>query len=184
VAWQSILLPLLPRDFDSPRDFLVRAAAALARADEETLGTVPWMGPLAAHLAGEAEALPGDALLVPRVPAGARIDGRLDEPAWAWAGGRRYASPPGPVALLAFSDGVRLHLGLRRGSPTTPFHLVVAGHAVAFEEADAVAPGGLTAEVVLDARVLAGDAHPARVLPLRVACGGRHAPDSALVLAP
>lgn len=178
--WRFHLLPHLPRRWESPTDLLQGSARALRRVERAP----SWSEQLASRLEADARALPDQVLEVPRVPRAPETDGRLDDPAWAFANGLRLA---GGGRLMALADGQGLHLGLRADDARQAFRLEVTdrlGGTSTFElsrgdgargggDPDTTAavrrhPNGWTAEMRIDPRALAGDAYPTRLLDLVV----------------
>ena len=163
--WERHLLPYLPRTWSSVEDLLLRSAAGLRRAP---LGGPWWQPKLALDLEKLAGSLPeGPVVEAPLVPRSPALDGRLDDPAWAWPKVTALPIPGGEATLLALSDGKRLVLGLRRpgGGPHLELEVldVLGGATVK----DLPPRGGKGAEEwAVGPDALAGEAYPTRDLTL------------------
>lgn len=177
----ELLAPLLPAGDLGANAFLAGSAAALEGQAQEDQGVVGWMGPLAQALrAAAAEVAAGrPAVAVPVVPAGVRLDGRIDEPSWAYARALPLRAPG--VRVLVLSDGRRLAFALRTRETAGGLRLAVrvpetgetwrydmadgTPDAAAWNHARRAARGtgdGRAAEIRLDRFALFGEAIPTR----------------------
>jgi hypothetical protein len=123
----GMLAPLVPvqRTAD-PEAFAADLMQRLRAADQENLGQVPWMAPLADALRDAIWRRGGkpSAAAVPVVPQRVAVDGRIDEPAWAFA--RTLVRDMDGVDVFVLSDGEALRFALRIRKDTvgeTPFLL-------------------------------------------------------------
>lgn len=199
--WRYHLLPYLPRQWDSPADLLAKSARSLGAIHDAPR----WIQDLAMRLKIEAHGarlrdMP--CLEVPHVPKAPEVDGRLDDPAWAFASRLELE---GDATLLALTDGHGLHLAIRSPQAIHRYRLQVhepvggwttlslggrGALETRTERGTAIAarrPGEpWTAEVRIDADALGGDACPTRLLELRVrlSSSGRRIWSGLLLLVP
>lgn len=110
----ALLQSLAPvQQTGEPAAFAADMARRLRRAEQETLGLIRWIGPLADGLRDAVWDRGGkpNAAAVPVVPQRVAVDGRIDERSWAFA--RALVRGQQGVDVFVLSDGQALRFAVR-----------------------------------------------------------------------